>query len=78
MLAAAAEAAWLPYPPQLLAVTVLTSMDRAQLAATGSTRSPAEQALLLAGMAFAKKFTALFAARRKRATSAPLIPNLSW
>lgn len=56
MLAAAAEAAaGLPYPPQLLAVTVLTSMDQAQLAATGSARSPMEQTLLLARMAFANE-----------------------
>jgi orotidine-5'-phosphate decarboxylase len=49
MLAAAREAAdRLPTPPQLLAVTVLTSMDEAQLAATGIPRPPAEQALLLA------------------------------
>jgi orotidine-5'-phosphate decarboxylase len=53
MLAAAAEAAAsLTNAPRLLAVTVLTSMDRAQLAATGVIRSPAEQALLLANMAF--------------------------
>ena len=56
MLAAAAEAAAaLADPPKLLAVTVLTSMDRAQLAATGTLRSPAEEVLLLARMAFANK-----------------------
>jgi orotidine-5'-phosphate decarboxylase len=37
-------------PPQLLAVTVLTSMDEAQLKATGVERSPAEQVELLACM----------------------------
>jgi orotidine-5'-phosphate decarboxylase len=37
-------------PPQLLAVTVLTSMDEAQLKATGVQRSPAEQVDLLARM----------------------------
>ena len=37
-------------PPQLLAVTVLTSMDAAQLQATGVKRSPAEQVELLARM----------------------------
>ena len=37
-------------PPQLLAVTVLTSMDAAQLKATGVKRSPAEQVELLARM----------------------------
>ena len=36
--------------PQLLAVTVLTSMDEAQLKATGMRRSPAEQVELLARM----------------------------
>jgi orotidine-5'-phosphate decarboxylase len=35
-------------PPQLLAVTVLTSMDPAQLKAVGLKRSPAEQVELLA------------------------------
>jgi orotidine-5'-phosphate decarboxylase len=54
MLSAAAEAAaGLPEPPRLLAVTVLTSMDVAQLAATGIPRTPAEQALRLAKMAHA-------------------------
>ncbi len=53
MLAAAAEAANnLPDPPKLLAVTVLTSMDGAQLAATGVAQSPAQHALQLAGMAY--------------------------
>jgi orotidine-5'-phosphate decarboxylase len=36
--------------PQLLAVTVLTSMDEMQLKATGAHRSPAEQVELLARM----------------------------
>jgi orotidine-5'-phosphate decarboxylase len=35
-------------PPQLLAVTVLTSVDAAQLKATGISRAPASQAALLA------------------------------
>ncbi len=52
MLAAARAALeGLADPPQLLAVTVLTSMDAAQLAATGLARSPAEQVDLLARMA---------------------------
>ncbi len=38
-------------PPQLLAVTVLTSMDAAQLSAAGIARSPTEQVELLAKMA---------------------------
>ena len=40
-------------PPQLLAVTVLTSMDRAQLAAIGVNRTPAEQVELLTRMGLA-------------------------
>ena len=52
MLQAAANAAQsAPGAPQLLAVTVLTSMDAAQLAATGVTASPAEQVLRLAMLA---------------------------
>jgi len=37
-------------PPELLAVTVLTSMDAAQMSAIGLVRSPAEQTELLARM----------------------------
>ena len=40
-------------PPQLLAVTVLTSMDQAQVRAIGLERSPAEQVELLARMGLA-------------------------
>ena len=49
---AAAHAALdgLPNPPELLAVTVLTSMDAEQLSAIGIKRSPAEQAEMLARM----------------------------
>ena len=51
MLAAAQGAlAGLPDPPQLLAITVLTSMDQAQVHAVGWERSPADQAELLARM----------------------------
>lgn len=51
MLEAAREAlAGVSNPPQLLAVTVLTSMDAAQLKAAGLTRAPAKQAELLARM----------------------------
>ncbi|MHB1796078.1 MAG: orotidine-5'-phosphate decarboxylase [Acidobacteriaceae bacterium] len=54
MLCAAAEAAaGLPKAPRLLAVTVLTSMDRAQLAAIGIETSAADQVLRLARMATA-------------------------
>ena len=40
-------------PPELLAVTVLTSMDAAQLSTAGLDRSPAEQVELLARMGLA-------------------------
>jgi orotidine-5'-phosphate decarboxylase len=40
-------------PPELLAVTVLTSMDAAQISAIGVDRSPAEQVELLARMGLA-------------------------
>lgn len=51
MMAAAAEAAAAPNSPRLLAVTVLTSMDAAQLNAIGVSSSPAEQVLRLAKLA---------------------------
>jgi len=52
MLSAAAEAAAASRnAPHLLAVTVLTSMDRVQLAATGIDASPADQVFRLARMA---------------------------
>lgn len=52
MLTAAAEAAEkLKNPPRLLAVTVLTSMDAAQLTAIGIASNPAEQVLRFARMA---------------------------
>ncbi len=44
-------------PPQLLAVTVLTSMDADQAGAVGIGRSPAEQVELLARMALAAGIT---------------------
>jgi orotidine-5'-phosphate decarboxylase len=51
MLAAAADAtASLPTAPMLLAVTVLTSMDKEQLQAAGVFASPADQVLRLARM----------------------------
>jgi orotidine-5'-phosphate decarboxylase len=51
MLSAAREAAAeMNHPPQLLAVTVLTSMDQPQVAAIGLPRSPQEQVTLLARM----------------------------
>ncbi len=53
MIQAAAEAARGAGPgaPKLLAVTVLTSLDAADLAATGVGRSPAEQVVALADLA---------------------------
>ncbi len=54
MLAAAREAAAsLASPPELLAVTLLTSMDQAQLSAAGVERSPADQVELLAKLGLA-------------------------
>lgn len=60
MLAAAAEAAaTTSNPPRLLAVTVLTSMDGAQLAAIGVPVPPAEQVLRLARIAQANGINGL-------------------
>ena len=60
MLAAAAEAAASTVnSPRLLAVTVLTSMDAAQLAAIGVDASPADQVLRLARMAQASGINGL-------------------
>jgi orotidine-5'-phosphate decarboxylase len=54
MLAAAREALQgVANPPELLAVTVLTSMDAAALEASGVERSPADQVELLANMCLA-------------------------
>ena len=54
MIAAAAEAAHASVvKPRILAVTVLTSMDEQQLAATGVSGSPPEQVQRLASMALA-------------------------
>ena len=51
MLSAAVEAAAsVAHAPQLLAVTVLTSMDQSQLSAVGVPGSPADQVLILAQM----------------------------
>jgi orotidine-5'-phosphate decarboxylase len=49
--AAAAEAANVPGAPRLLAVTVLTSMDAAELKAAGVCSAPADQVLRLARLA---------------------------
>jgi len=54
MLSAAREAvAGIANAPELLAVTVLTSMDQAQVSAIGVSRTPAEQVTLLAQMGMA-------------------------
>jgi orotidine-5'-phosphate decarboxylase len=53
MMAAAVEAALIPGSPRLLAVTVLTSMDAAQLAGIGINVSPADQVMRLAKLAWA-------------------------
>jgi len=51
MLSAAREAVeGISAAPQLLAVTVLTSMNQAQITAIGVPRSPQDQVMLLAGM----------------------------
>ena len=60
MLRAAAEAAAATKnAPQLLAVTVLTSMDRAQLSAIGIETTAADQVLRLARMAIASEIRGL-------------------
>jgi orotidine-5'-phosphate decarboxylase len=51
MMAAAAEAACAPGSPRLLAVTVLTSMDAAELSTIGVASSPADQVVRLARLA---------------------------
>ncbi len=51
MMRAASEAANVPGGPRLLAVTVLTSMDAAELAGVGVAASPADQVLQLARLA---------------------------
>lgn len=51
MQAAKASLADLPNPPKLIAVTVLTSMDKAQLASTGIQLEPLEQVQYLAKLA---------------------------
>ncbi|MGC2639425.1 MAG: orotidine-5'-phosphate decarboxylase [Acidobacteriaceae bacterium] len=80
MLEAAAEAAAsLTHAPQLLAVTVLTSMDESQLAAIGIDRTPAEQVLRLAAMAATAGITGFVAspqevsAMRQQFPSATLV-----
>jgi orotidine-5'-phosphate decarboxylase len=59
MMAAAAEAALTPDAPRLLAVTVLTSMDSAQLASIGVNVPAEEQVLRLAVLAQSSGITGL-------------------
>ncbi|HEX4066662.1 MAG TPA: orotidine-5'-phosphate decarboxylase [Acidobacteriaceae bacterium] len=80
MLEAAAEAAAsIPGAPQLLAVTVLTSMDRQQLQAIGVDRAPSDQVLHLAETAVAARINGFVssaeevAAMRRRYPSATLV-----
>jgi orotidine-5'-phosphate decarboxylase len=76
MLAAAAEAAaGLADPPKVLAVTVLTSMDRSQLAATGILRSPEDQVLLLARMAFEARIDGFVCSPEEAASLRSALPG---
>ena len=69
MLAAARDALeGMLNPPQLLAVTVLTSMDSAQLAATGINRPASEQVELLASMALAENIRGFVCSPQEVAT----------
>lgn len=84
MLAAAAEAAEsVSHAPRLLAVTVLTSMDRVQLSATGVAAAPADQVLLLAEMAASAGISGFVASaeevadlRRKLPSAILVIPGI--
>ena len=69
MLAAARAALdGLPNPPELLAVTMLTSMDSAQQAAIGLDRSPAGQVELLARMAMTEGYRGFVCSAEEVAT----------
>ncbi len=76
MLAAATEAAEaIPHGPRLLAVTVLTSMDQAQLAATGVVGSPEEQVLRLAEMAAGAGISGFVASAEETAALRQKLPS---
>ena len=76
MLTAAAEAAASSSnAPKLLAVTVLTSMDAAQLSAVGVTSSPAEQALRLAKVAHAAGIAGLVCSAEEVAQMRQALPD---
>ncbi len=66
--AAGAALEGLAHPPQLLAVTVLTSMDASQLAATGIDRTPATQVELLARMGLSAGIRGFVCSPREVAT----------
>ena len=55
-------------PPELLAVTVLTSLDAAQLSAVGVERSPSEQVELLARMGLAAGLRGFVCSTQEAAT----------
>nr|WP_233581590.1 orotidine-5'-phosphate decarboxylase [Acidipila sp. EB88] len=74
MLAAAARAA-AGSATRLLAVTVLTSMDAAQLAATGVAASPSDQVSLLAGMAAAQGISGFVCSPRESEQLRQLLPT---
>lgn len=76
MLRAAADAAaGLPNPPQLLAVTVLTSMDAAQMAAIGIDAVPADQVQRLAAVAAGSGITGFVASAEEVALLHGLYPQ---
>lgn len=75
MLAAAADAAaGQPTAPRLLAVTVLTSMDQAQLSAVGIDASPAKQAQRLAKVAHASGIQGLVCSPEEAAEMRRALP----
>lgn len=73
--AAAQAAASVERPPQLLAVTVLTSMDRAQLDAIGVHRSPAEQVMQLGEMASAAGIRGFVSSAQEVAAMRRMFPH---
>ncbi len=75
LLAAAEAAAGLASPPRLLAVTVLTSLDQAQLTAIGIGSSPANHALQLAEMASANGIGGFVSSPQEAATLRAALPN---
>ena len=76
MHAAAEAAAAVPGSPRLLAVTILTSMDAAQLAATGVPDSPADQVIRLARLANASGLHGLVCSAEETARLRAEFPDL--